>query len=71
MRAFGVLFGLVWGPLLVGGLPVHAQLSDPAEEVTFQPQRYRAVIGVPPAVGSRAEADDLAILRWNLRTKTP
>jgi len=36
----------------------------------LQASRYQAVIGKPPAPGSRAEADDLAILRWNQRTRT-
>ncbi len=36
----------------------------------LQARRYQGVIGKPPAPGSHAEADDLAILRWNQRTRT-
>jgi acid phosphatase (class A) len=30
-----------------------------------------AVIGKPPAIGDPVAFDDLAILRWNQRTRTP
>lgn len=62
---------LLAASLLVTALPAHAQTGDPADGLVLEPQRYRAVIGAPPAAGSRAEADDLAILRWNQRSRYP
>ena len=51
--------------------PALAQPADPAAGLVLQPAAYRAVIGQPPAPGSRLELDDLAILRWNQRSRTP
>lgn len=48
-----------------------AQVFDPSEGLTLNADRYRAVVGTPPNPGSPAEADDLAILRWNQRTRYP
>ena len=36
----------------------------------LQARNYQEAIGKPPAAGSLAEAHDLAILRWNQRTRT-
>lgn len=36
----------------------------------LEAKRYLEAIGKPPAAGSLAEAHDLAILRWNQRTRT-
>ncbi len=36
----------------------------------LQARRYQEAIGKPPAPGSLAEAHDLAILRWNQRSRT-
>jgi len=44
--------------------------SDPAAGLVLPAERYGAVIGQPPASGSREEADDLAILRWLQRSRT-
>jgi acid phosphatase (class A) len=71
MRAIGMLLLLIAASVLPASQPVVAQVADPAAGLSLEPQRYRPVIGLPPAAGSRAEADDLAILRWNLRTNTP
>jgi len=59
-------------PLLLG-LPVVAlaQPVDPSDGLVLDAARYRAVIGVPPAPGSAALADDLAVLRWNQRARYP
>ncbi len=51
--------------------PTLAQPADPAAGLVLQPSAYRALIGSPPAPGSRLELDDLAILRWNQRSRTP
>jgi acid phosphatase (class A) len=61
---------LLPGSLALAG-PVFAQPADPAAGLVLQPAAYRAVIGQPPAPGSRQELDDLAILRWNQRSRTP
>ncbi|MEA5441590.1 phosphatase PAP2 family protein [Cyanobium gracile] len=61
---------LMPGPLMLG-MPALAQQADPAAGLVLQPARYRAVLGSPPAPGSRQELDDLAILRWNQRSRTP
>lgn len=53
------------------GMIAFAQPVDPAAGIKLEPERYRAVIGKPPAIGSSAASDDLAILRWNQRTRTP
>ncbi|MEA5390766.1 phosphatase PAP2 family protein [Cyanobium gracile UHCC 0139] len=57
------------GPALGG--PASTQPADPAAGLVLQPATYRALIGSPPAPGSRLELDDLAILRWNQRSRTP
>ncbi|KAF0653325.1 membrane-associated phospholipid phosphatase [Cyanobium sp. Copco_Reservoir_LC18] len=60
--------------LALGG-PALAQPADPtanpAAGLVLPPAAYRAVLGQPPAPGSRLELDDLAILRWNQRSRTP
>ncbi len=61
---------LLPGSLALAG-PAFAQSADPAAGLVLQPAAYRAVIGKPPAPGSRQELDDLAILRWNQRSRTP
>lgn len=48
-----------------------AQVGDPAAGLSLRAERYRAVVGRPPAPGSPAEADDLAVLRWNQRSRYP
>jgi acid phosphatase (class A) len=53
--------------VLAQGPAALAQASMPELEA----RRYQLVLSKPPAPGSRAEADDLAILRWNQRTRTP
>jgi len=65
-------------PLLAGVTIASAWLSpgaaaadDPALGLELGGARYRVLLGRPPAPGSRAEADDLAILRWNQRTRSP
>lgn len=60
--------GLIVQPLGVAG---RSQTLDLWAGLNWSPQQFRAVLGDPPARGSRAEADDLAILRWSLLTKTP
>jgi acid phosphatase (class A) len=71
MRA--LLLALLLAGTLVGPAAhqAGAQVPDPSEGLTLKADRYRAVIGTPPAPGSPAEADDLAILRWNQRTRYP
>ncbi len=61
---------LLPGTLAMAG-PSQAQPTDPAAGLVLQPATYRAVIGQPPAPGSRQLLDDLAILRWNQRSRTP
>jgi acid phosphatase (class A) len=51
--------------------PVAAVPDDPALGLDLSGASYQVVLGLPPATGSRAEADDLAILRWNQRTRSP
>lgn len=53
------------------GTIAFAQSVDPAAGIKLEPKRYRTVLGKPPAIGSPAASDDLAILRWNQRTRTP
>jgi len=52
------------------GVPAAAPPADPAAGLQLDPAAFRAVIGQPPAPASQAERDDLAILRWNQRTRT-
>jgi len=58
---------LLWPP----GSAALAQAGDPAAGLSLKAERYRAVVGRPPAPGSPAEADDLAVLRWNQRSRYP
>jgi acid phosphatase (class A) len=51
--------------------PEATATDDPALGLELGGARYRGLLGRPPAPGSRAEADDLAILRWNQRTRSP
>jgi acid phosphatase (class A) len=51
--------------------PVAAAEDDAALGLDLRGARYMPLLGRPPAPGSRAEADDLAILRWNQRTRSP
>ena len=54
--------------------PLFAQLPPPATEaaagLVLPAGRYAALVGEPPAPGSRGEADDLAILRWLQLSRT-
>ena len=51
--------------------PVAAAPDDPALGLALNGAKYRVVLGLPPAAGSRAEFDDLAILRWIQRSRSP
>ncbi len=62
---------LVIPSLVMLGPQTLAQPNDPAAGLELNPATYRSVIGNPPAPGSRQALDDLAILRWNQRTRTP
>lgn len=67
-----LLMLLVAGSLLgPAAAQVTAPVADPAEGLTLKADRYRAVIGTPPAPGSPAALEDLAILRWNQRSRYP
>ncbi|AFY27929.1 phosphatase PAP2 family protein [Cyanobium gracile] len=61
---------LLAGTLAPGG-PALAQAADPAAGLVLQPATYPSVLGQPPAPGSRPEPDDLAIPRWNQRSRMP
>ncbi|MFW6730998.1 MAG: phosphatase PAP2 family protein [Synechococcus sp.] len=54
--------------------PLLAQTPPPAAEaaagLVLPADRYAALVGQPPAAGSRGEADDLAILRWLQLSRT-
>ncbi|MFM7229322.1 MAG: hypothetical protein ACKO2F_06755 [Cyanobacteriota bacterium] len=54
--------------------PLLAQTPPPAAEaaagLVLPAERYAALVGQPPAAGSRGEADDLAILRWLQLSRT-
>jgi acid phosphatase (class A) len=54
--------------------PLFAQAPPPAAEaaagLVLPAERYAALVGPPPAAGSRGEADDLAILRWLQLSRT-
>lgn len=54
-----------WGQLAFG------QTRDLAAGLTLSPERYRRVVGRPPAAGSPAEAEELAVLHWNQRSRYP
>jgi len=71
MRAVLLLVVLAGSLLWPPGSAALAQAGDPAAGLSLKAERYRAVVGRPPAPGSPAEADDLAILRWNQRTRYP
>ncbi|MFM1811806.1 MAG: Acid phosphatase [Cyanobacteriota bacterium] len=62
-----LLAGSLFGPSAMA----QAQATDPASGLNLNMERYRAVVGRPPAPGSPAEADDLAVLRWNMRSRYP
>ncbi|MEN9877710.1 MAG: Acid phosphatase [Cyanobacteriota bacterium] len=82
MRPPALLASLLIGATLLPSAPgawaqevnapaANAPGANPAAGLVLFPDRYRAVIGNPPAAGSREEADDLAILRWNQRSRYP
>jgi len=71
MRALLMLVLLGGSLIWPQGLVALAQSADPAAGLNLKAERYRAVVGRPPAPGSAAEADDLAVLRWNMRTRYP
>jgi len=71
MRAVLLLVVLAGSLLWPPGSAALAQAGDPAAGLSLKAERYLAVVGRPPAPGSPAEADDLAILRWNQRTRYP
>ena len=63
-------------PLVAAGLsivvaPWPALRANPAAGLALNAEAYIAVVGQPPAAGSAEEAKDLAILRWNQRTRYP
>ena len=58
-------------PSTLPSAPLAAPPTDPAAGLQLDPDSFRAVIGKPPAPASPEERDDLAILRWNQRTRTP
>jgi acid phosphatase (class A) len=55
---------LAQGPAALAQNPVSAVGPQ------LEAKRYVEALGKPPAAGSLAEAHDLAILRWNQRTRT-
>jgi acid phosphatase (class A) len=67
----GVTLAFAWAGPAGAEAQVTAPANDPAQGLMLSSERYRGTLGQPPAPGSRAEADDLAILRWNQRTRTP
>jgi acid phosphatase (class A) len=71
MRAVLVLLVLAGSQVGPPGTAALAQAADPAAGLTLKADQYRAVVGRPPAPGSPAEADDLAVLRWNQRSRYP
>ena len=71
MRTPALLASLLIGATLLPSAPgawaqevnapaANAPSANPAAGLVLSPDRYRAVIGNPPAAGSREEADDLA-----------
>lgn len=54
-------------PLLAQTPPLAAEA---AAGLVLPAERYAALVGQPPAAGSRGEADDLAILRWLQLSRT-
>ena len=73
MRAALVLLMVAGNLVWPAGLAMQAQsqAADPADGLTLKAENYRAVVGRPPAPGSPAEAEDLAVLRWNQRSRDP
>ena len=82
MRAPALLASLLIAAAVLQPLPearaqesnspaANAPAANPAAGLALSADRYRAVIGNPPAAGSREEADDLAVLRWNQRSRYP
>lgn len=55
-------------PSLVAQTPPPA--AEAAAGLVLPAERYAALVGQPPAAGSRGEADDLAILRWLQLSRT-
>lgn len=53
------------------GLGTRAQPASPTLSPALQIATLRAVVGAPPAPGSAAERDDLAVLTWLQRYRTP
>lgn len=45
--------------------------NDPARGVALDLKALKAAIGAPPAAGSQAENDDLVVLRWLQKSRTP
>ncbi len=45
--------------------------QNPAAGMKLSAENYKVIIGNPPSSGSAEEANDLAILRWNQRTRYP
>jgi len=58
-------------PTTLSSALLAAPPTDPAAGLQLDPDSFRAVIGTPPMPASPEERDDLAILRWNQRTRTP
>ena len=68
--ALALLLGGLQAPGAAGPLPAHT-LPSPATGLRLNPYQLRRATGVPPAPGSLAEAEDLAILRWLQRFRSP
>lgn len=68
--ALALLLGGLQAPGAAGPLPAHT-LPSPATGLRLNPYQLRRATGVPPAPGSMAEAEDLAILRWLQRFRSP
>lgn len=66
--AAGLLVALLLPP---AGLGAEAQPGASTPEPALQLAPLRAVVGSPPAPGSPTERDDLAVLRWLQRFRTP
>ena len=54
--------------LVLWSAPVAA---NPSAGLELSVDRYRSTLGPAPKAGSKVERDDLAILRWNQRTRYP
>jgi len=62
---------LIAAGLSLVAAPWSALRANPAAGLALNAEAYSAVVGQPPAAGSAEEAKDLAILRWNQRTRYP